>query len=281
MGKHGKIVKQLIFCLTLTCLSLVILPMRAEGCSACVASITNSFFPFMWEAIWILAVWRIVYLYFQVDFFKKQPFSFLVREIVALGLLYIIAWRAFLFLYLAGYLVVAIIMSLLDWKQLMLKAKQRNAFLVHATAVVVLVPIVLLGFREYKNQDDLDRLRNYVYPGTGQSRSLAMMIGKDKNLDLQRLREMLESPDDQDSMKAFEVLRQRNVPSDLILLKDIILEIPESEYYWETGHSPRTSIFLPIWLSSVTGSEIRTRNELESWIKEKENSLPTPEPLPF
>lgn len=262
-------------------LGMLAAPGCAAACSYCGLSIVNLLFPFMWTGIWVLGFWRILDLLIGWKRVVARSITSISLEIGLVLLLLVSARQGGLFLYLLGAFVHALIRSLRHARRDRPQTSFRVRLALNVTALLVLLPVAARAYVAMAGQDNLDRLRLYVYPGTGQSRFLAMEIAREKTLDLNRLREMLLSPVDADSTKATEVLRQRRKSEDLLALQDIILNIPETEYSIETGSSSRWGIWLPLWLEAVVGHEVETRAELEEWIQnQKTKSAGEPIPSP-
>jgi hypothetical protein len=253
--------------LPLTALGLLTVPYEALACSYCGLSIVNLAFPFMWTGIWVLGVWRILSLILGWQHLVQRSTRSIVVELVGILFLLMSARQGGFFLYLAGAFVFGLARSLRtiprDWRQ----PTTRWVLALNLATLFVLIPIATRSYVAYAKQDDLDRLRLYVYPGTGQSRSLTMAIARDHSVDVSRIRPMLESPVDEDAMKAFELLCHRASKSDLLALKDIVLKIPEQDYNLDTPTSARTAVWLPFWLHAVVGHDVATHAELEAWIE--------------
>ncbi|MCA9423710.1 MAG: hypothetical protein KC994_01485 [Candidatus Omnitrophica bacterium] len=244
----------------------------AHGCGACAMSNLNLTFPFMWEATWIFSVWYVVNLYFQLEVIKKNPTFFFASRLVLLGVLWLFFFWACFFVFLVGSFVNSLTKMVRDFRTGHKGKTPRFALISQILVILVLIPIAANAYATYADRDQLERFRSYIEPGTAVSHHFARKIGQDPSFNLKHIREMLESPEDKDSIRAFEILEIRESAKDLIALKDIVLEIPESEYSWETHSSPRTSVYLPLWLEKVTGKEIKTKEELRSWITEVEKA---------
>lgn len=249
---------------------VILVTSPVHACSYCGLSLVNLAFPFMHGGIWVLGVWRLSFLYFQRLKIQSNPQRFLFTDILPLAGLVFGARSGGLFLYLLVCYASVCIRALFGWRDWRISKNTRVAYTSHILAGLVLTPIILHAYSVWLKQDNLDHLRFYVYPGTGQSMSLARAIAQDPNLDLSRVRDMLESDDDHEATKGFEVLRHRKSASDLIEFRDILMDIPEEEYSMETNRSPRTSVWLPLWLSSVVGHDVRTRQELLEWYEKQE-----------
>lgn len=245
----------------------------AYGCGMCGMSLVHLLFPFMWEATWVLTGWYIANLSLQLDLIKKNPVGFLLKRMALLILLWFAFHWACFFIFLVGSFSVSLFRMVKGFADGNSARNPRFAIVAQAIVILVLVPTVANAYAVYSKQDKLTRLRLYVYPGTSQSMFFAKEIAKDPSVDLKRIRKMIESISDWDSQKAFEILQFRKDPHDLLELQDIVLAIPESEYYWETSSSPRTSVYLPLWLESITGKQIKTKVELQAWISEEEKKV--------
>ncbi len=241
---------------------------EADACSYCVMSMVNLVFPFMWKALWILVPWRILYLYFQSTEIKARPFAFFGKRLLGLAFLYLSFNLAGFFVYLMGSFIKAL------WKSIRSLIKPvpgqpiRILWGLQAAALVLLVPLVVVTYIRYSRLDDLDRLRECVYPGSSQSIALARKIAQDPYLDIEHLREMLLSKKFGDIEKASEVLRFRKSSDDVFALQDTILN-------WEydsdiCNWSEITGLYFHFWLDGVTGKEIKTKEELRTWITAEE-----------
>jgi hypothetical protein len=263
----------------LPALVLLAAPVPAAACSYCVVSILNLLFPFMWTGIWILGVWRLLDVILGWRRLRQRSVNSIVAEtLIVLWLALSTPQQGGLFLYLVSAFVYS------WWRTLRRKPRDgphpvaRWTFALQFAALLILLPVAGQAYRVQSRQDALDWLRFYVYSGTGQSRALAQGIAEDKTLDSaslrNRLREMLESPSDQDVDKALEVLSRRGLAEDLIAFQDLVLKIPE-EYYPDNESSGQTtlsewnSIWFRQWFRKAVGPEVKTREDLTKWLEEQ------------
>lgn len=243
----------------------------AQACSYCGMSMVNLAFPFMWKALWLLVPWRLGYVYFQSPQIKAHPYAFFGNRLAALGFLYFGFNLAGFFVYLMGSFIKAVGKSILSLIKPVPGQPIRLLWGLQATTLLLFVPLVVITYIHDSSKDNLDRLREYVYPGTSQSRFLAKEIAKDPQLDIERLREMLLSKKFGDIEKASEILRIRKSADDLIALQDTILNMPDMEISWGNRYWPEwTGFYFTSWLEGVTGKEMKTKEELRAWISEEE-----------
>ncbi len=243
----------------------------AQACSYCGMSMVNLLFPFMWKALWILVPWRLAYLYFQSTEIKVHPFKFMMIRLATLAFLYMGFNLAGFFLYLMGSFTRALWRLVRTLIKPIPEQSIQPALALHATALVLLVPVMVVTYARWSQMDGLDLLREYVRPGTSQSRALANAISSDPHFDIERLRPMLSSQRFGDTEKASEILRLRKSADDLLTLQDTLLNMPDKgikpdNYQWPEW----TGFYFSMWLEGVTGKEIKTKEELRTWITEEE-----------
>jgi hypothetical protein len=256
--------------LTAIALLLVLIP-GAEACSYCGMSMVNLLFPFMWKALWILVPWRLIYLYLQLAEIKARPFGFFGNRLIGLAALCFGFNLAGFFLYLMGSFARALLRFVCSLIKPIPEQSIRPALVLHSAALFFLIPLVVLTYIRYGKLDNLDRLRECVYPGSSQSRFIAMKIAEDPQLNLYRIQEMLVSGKFGDLDKASEILRIRKSADDLIALQDTILNMPDKEISWGNRNWPEwTGFYFTSWLEGVTGKEIKTKEELRAWIAGEE-----------
>lgn len=232
-------------------------------------SLVTFLFPFINYGIIILGSWRIAYAFWQFKQADIKPLKFIATRLIIIALLWIIAIKGGIFIYLATSFIKAVIKSTLKKKVARIVWRPQIVRLIHAVAGIILLPIIIHSYVLYFQRDDLDRLRYYVYPGTAQSRALGLKIARDKNLDLTRVEQMLKSTDDEEAYKAYELLYHRRSFADLLYFQDIILSLPAAEYDLDTNDSPRSDPYLPLWLGALGAENIKTKEDLKKWIEEQ------------
>jgi hypothetical protein len=130
------------------------------------------------------------------------------------------------------------------------------------------------SYIQSSKMDLLDRIRHYVYPGTGFGRQFAEQIAKDKTFDLNRLKELIINGNVYDRKWAFEILYVRKSFDDLVYFQDIILNLEYLESSLSQNWTKESSVRLYLWLSSLGVGDIKTKEELKNWIeKEKQKRL--------
>jgi len=251
---------------------IILQPNISFSCSYCVESMFYYLFPFMYYAIFILTIWRIVYAIWQYN--KAHPPIKTIIKAVALRLLLIFLLyfgfrKAVFFLYLISSFIKAIYLFLKDLIKKTEIRYKKSLYIIHTTTTFFLLTILIYSYIQSSKIDTLEKLRHYIHPGTGFGRQFVQQIANDKNFNLNRLKELILSGNMGDRERAFEILYVRKSFDDLVYFQDIILNLKYLESSLSQNWTKESSGWLYLWLDSLGVKDIKTKEELKNWIEKE------------
>jgi hypothetical protein len=261
--------------LTAVCfLALFAYPRSALSCPACWASWMNLAFPFVYEAIVVLFIWRIIY---GIEQLKLTSVS--KREIASGVAIRLVATViASCFFGISGvllYFTLSFIKALIRLLDDTLKSAEQKHFyrkaVMHSIAGVLLIPLIVYGYHRQSQMDALDKIQKYVSGGTIPERYLIEKYIASADFNLERVKDLIVSSDVNDRNLGFNILWQRKSPEDLIGLKEVVLGHSQLEEALSSNFRAN-AMYFGYWLLGVGVDEaVDSKEDFRAWLDDLED----------